>query len=80
MSYVVCAPVKLIPGAPPYPNTHYEQVACPMCSELMYLGPRGKAQAARGTPMLCMICAVEHRHKLGISPAALLHPTSLGGP
>jgi formylmethanofuran dehydrogenase subunit E len=58
---IACAPVKPIPGTPPYPNTDYEQVACPLCSELMYLGPRSKERHERdGTPIVCMPCAVKH--------------------
>ena len=70
---IACAPVHLPPDAPVYPNTDYPQVACPLCGQLMYLGPRSKAKhEADGTPIACMPCVLAH----GGDPTRVQH---LGG-
>jgi uncharacterized protein YbaR (Trm112 family) len=60
---ITCVPVDLsrIPGGKKltYTNTHYDKVVCPMCRQLMYLGPNSKAEhLAKGTPFVCMVCAL----------------------
>lgn len=75
--FIACAPVRPVEGLPPYPNTHYPVVECPLCHELMYLGPRSKIMHERdGVPIMCMVCALSVAKLTGDD----LTPVSLGGP
>jgi hypothetical protein len=74
---IACTPVNLPDDAPAYPNTHYEQVECPLCHALMYLGPRSKLAHQRdGIAIACMACVLAIA-KLAGTDIAMGH---LGGP
>jgi hypothetical protein len=72
---ITCVPVRFAAELG-YPNTHYEQIPCPLCTQLMYLGPLSKARHQKNrTPLMCMECAI--RQGILTSEQDVI---SLGGP